>query len=132
MYTPSIANSHCIAHGYDMAFGLDQQRRAVDSGVWPVYRFDPRRIAAGEPPLVVDMPGGKIPVQDYMRNEARFRMVERIDPERFRDFARRSQLAAERRIATYKHLATLRLPKSLQAAVEAGIAANASAPKTEE
>jgi hypothetical protein len=57
------------------------------------------------------MPGGKIPVQEYMRNEARFRMVERMDPEAFRDFARRSQLAAERRIATYQHFATLRLPK---------------------
>ncbi|HEX7707326.1 MAG TPA: pyruvate:ferredoxin (flavodoxin) oxidoreductase [Thermoanaerobaculia bacterium] len=127
-----IAYSHCIAHGYDMAFGADQQKRAVDSGVWPVYRFDPRRIDAGEPPLVVDMPGGKIPVQDYMRNEARFRMVERMDPERFRDFARRSQLAAERRIATYQHLATLRLPKPLQAAVETAIAAQAAAPKSEE
>ncbi|MGZ5474398.1 MAG: pyruvate:ferredoxin (flavodoxin) oxidoreductase, partial [Thermoanaerobaculia bacterium] len=125
-----IAYSHCIAHGYDMAFGVDQQKRAVDSGVWPVYRFDPRRIDLGEPPLVVDMPGGKIPVQDYMRNEARFRMVERMDPERFRDFARRSQLAAERRIATYQHLATLRLPKPLQVAVETAIATNAA--QTEE
>jgi pyruvate-ferredoxin/flavodoxin oxidoreductase len=128
-----IGYSHCIAHGYDMAFGLDQQKRAVDSGVWPVYRFDPRRIDMGEPPLVVDMPGGKIPVQEYMRNEARFRMVERMDPERFRDFARRSQLAAERRIATYQHMATLRLPKPLQAAVAAASAApSAPAPKSEE
>jgi len=127
-----IAYSHCIAHGYDMAFGADQQKRAVDSGVWPVYRFDPRRIDAGEPPLVVDMPGGKIPVQDYMRNEARFRMVERMDPERFREFARRSQLSAERRIATYQHLATLRLPKPLEVAVETAIAANAAAVSSEE
>jgi pyruvate-ferredoxin/flavodoxin oxidoreductase len=125
-----IAYSHCIAHGYDMAFGLDQQKRAVDSGVWPVYRFDPRRIAAGEPPLVVDMPGGKIPVQDYMRNEARFRMVEKIDPARFRDFARRSQLAAERRIALYQHLATLKLPKPHEAAIE--LAAASAAQKTTE
>jgi pyruvate-ferredoxin/flavodoxin oxidoreductase len=121
-----IAYSHCIAHGYDMAFGADQQKRAVDSGVWPLYRFDPRRIDQGEPPLVVDMPGGKIPVQDYMRNEARFRMVERMDPDGFRDFARRSQLAAERRIATYQHLATLRLPKPAAAIVAPAIAATAT------
>ncbi len=127
-----IAYSHCIAHGYDMAFGLDQQKRAVDSGVWPVYRFDPRRIDMGEPPLVVDMPGGKIPVQDYMRNEARFRMVERMDPQRFRDFARRSQLAAERRMATYQHLATMRLPKPHEVAVETTIASNAAVTRTEE
>ncbi len=127
-----IAYSHCIAHGYDMAFGLDQQKRAVDSGVWPVYRFDPRRIDEGEPPLVVDMPGGKIPVQDYMRNEARFRMVERMDPERFRDFTRRSQLAAERRIATYQHLATLRLPKPLAAAVATAATTTTTTATTEE
>ena len=41
-----IAYSHCIAHGYDMAHGLEQQKLAVDSGVWPLYRFDPRRLAA--------------------------------------------------------------------------------------
>ena len=41
-----IAYSHCIAHGYDMAFGVDQQKRAAESGVWPLYRFDPRRTAA--------------------------------------------------------------------------------------
>jgi pyruvate-ferredoxin/flavodoxin oxidoreductase len=111
-----IAYSHCIAHGYDMQFGVDQQKRAVDSGIWPVYRFDPRRIAAGEPPLQIDMPGGKIPVQEYMRNETRFRMVERIDPERFRDFARRAQLGAERRVATYQHIAQLRLPVANPAA----------------
>ena len=124
-----IAYSHCIAHGYDMAFGVDQQKRAVDSGVWPLYRFDPRRIDQGEPPLVVDMPGGKIPVQEYMRNETRFRMVERMDPELFRDFAKRSQLAAERRIATYQHLATLRLPKPHEAAVAPAIAATATPAK---
>ncbi len=49
-----IAYSHCIAHGYDMAFGTEQQKLAVDSGVWPLYRFDPRRIEAGQPPLQLD------------------------------------------------------------------------------
>ena len=46
-----IAYSHCIAHGYDMAHGASQQKLAVDSGVWPLYRFDPRRLVKGEPPL---------------------------------------------------------------------------------
>ena len=46
-----IAYSHCIAHGYDMAYGAEQQKLAVDSGVWPLYRFDPRRPAQGQPPL---------------------------------------------------------------------------------
>ncbi len=51
-----IAFSHCIAHGYDLEKGLDQQKLAVDSGYWPLYRFDPRRTAQGENPLQLDSP----------------------------------------------------------------------------
>ncbi|RMF84723.1 MAG: pyruvate:ferredoxin (flavodoxin) oxidoreductase, partial [Nitrospirae bacterium] len=104
-----LAYSHCIAHGYDLAYGTQQQKRAVDSGVWPLYRFDPRRVAAGEPPLVLDAEGGKIPVAEFMRNETRFRMVERIDRDRFQRLARLAQEAAERRIRVYHHLANLQL-----------------------
>jgi pyruvate-ferredoxin/flavodoxin oxidoreductase len=106
-----IAYSHCIAHGYDMAFGADQQARAVNSGIWPLYRFDPRRAREGKAPLIVDAPGGKIPVQEYMKNETRFRMVEKADPERFRAFAVAAQRSAKRRMAIYEHLAKLRRPQ---------------------
>jgi pyruvate-ferredoxin/flavodoxin oxidoreductase len=78
--------------------------------VWPLYRFDPRRIAQGEAPLAIDMSGGKIPVQEYMKNETRFRMVEKIDPQRFQYFAVEAQKAAERRLAVYDHLSKLKLP----------------------
>lgn len=118
-----IAYSHCIAHGYDMMWGAEQQKKAVDSGVWPLYRYDPRRIDAGEAPLGVDAAGGKIPVQEYMKGETRFRMVEKIDPERFRTFARQAQLNAERRIATYQHIAQLKLPREAQIAALAAPAA---------
>ncbi|GMU34566.1 MAG: pyruvate:ferredoxin (flavodoxin) oxidoreductase [Planctomycetia bacterium] len=107
-----IAYSHCIAHGYDMQYGADQQKRAVDSGIWPLYRYDPRRAAAGEAPLIVDAPAGKIPVNEYMRNETRFRMVEKIDPVRFKWLAAEAQKAAQRRIAVYQHMAGLRVPGS--------------------
>jgi pyruvate-ferredoxin/flavodoxin oxidoreductase len=106
-----IAYSHCIAHGYDLAFGADQQKGAVQSGVWPLYRYDPRRVEEGQPPLVVDATGGKIPVQEYMKNETRFRMVEKVNPEGFRAFAKGAQHAAERRMAIYEHMSNLRLPK---------------------
>jgi pyruvate-ferredoxin/flavodoxin oxidoreductase len=109
-----IAYSHCIAHGYDMMWGAEQQKKAVDSGVWPVYRYDPRRIEAGEAPLVVDAVGGKIPAQEFMKGETRFRMVEKMDPQRFKLFARQAQLAAERRVATYQHIAQLKLPREAQ------------------
>jgi len=105
-----IAYSHCIAHGYDLAYGLDQQDRAVKSGIWSLYRWDPRRLEQGEPPLVVDAPGGKIPVEEYMKNETRFRVVEKVSPERFRRFAAQAQLGTDRRMALYEHLAKLKMP----------------------
>jgi pyruvate-ferredoxin/flavodoxin oxidoreductase len=105
-----IAYSHCIAHGYDMAQGAAQQKLAVDSGVWPLYRFDPNRIAKGEPPLNLDYGPPKARVADYMRNESRFRMVERADPARFKHFLDEAQAAAERRYAVYQQLAGMSVP----------------------
>jgi pyruvate-ferredoxin/flavodoxin oxidoreductase len=105
-----IAYSHCIAHGYDMAQGAAQQKLAVDSGVWPLYRFDPRRLVKGEPPLNLDYGPLKGRVADYMRNESRFRMIERADPARFKFFLRESQAAAERRYAVYKQMAGITVP----------------------
>jgi pyruvate-ferredoxin/flavodoxin oxidoreductase len=79
-----IAYSHCIAHGYDLAHGLDQQKLAVDSGHWSLYRYDPRRLAAGEKPLILDSGPAKARLADFMANETRFRVVERDDPQRFK------------------------------------------------
>jgi pyruvate-ferredoxin/flavodoxin oxidoreductase len=105
-----IAYSHCIAHGYDMAQGASQQKLAVDSGVWPLYRFDPRRLVKGEPPLNLDYGPPKARVADYMRNEARFRVIERSDPERFKHFLRESQAQAERRYSLYQQLSGIKAP----------------------
>jgi pyruvate-ferredoxin/flavodoxin oxidoreductase len=105
-----IAYSHCIAHGYDMANGAAQQKLAVDSGVWPLYRFDPRRLVKGEPPLHLDYNAPKTKVADYLRNEARFRMVERADPARYKAFVAESQAEAERRYAVYSQLAGITVP----------------------
>ena len=105
-----IAYSHCIAHGYDMAQGAAQQKLAVDSGVWPLYRFDPRRIDKGEPPLHLDYGPPKAKVADYMRNESRFRTVERADPARFKRFLVEAQEAARRRYAVYQQLAEIKVP----------------------
>ncbi|HEX9287728.1 MAG TPA: pyruvate:ferredoxin (flavodoxin) oxidoreductase [Thermoanaerobaculia bacterium] len=102
-----IAYSHCIAHGYDMADGTNQQKLAVDSGTWPLYRFDPRRIAAGEPPLQLDSPPPKIRIEEYMRNENRFRMLERQGEERWRKLVDAAQKEVERRSALYQRLAAL-------------------------
>jgi len=86
-----IAYSHCIAHGYDMAHGPEQQKLAVACGSWPLYRYDPRRAAAGDAPLVLDSPEPSGSLLAYMRNETRFRMVEQQDPARFAAMAEQSQ-----------------------------------------
>jgi len=112
-----IAYSHCIAHGFDLEFGCDQQKLAVESGIWPLYRFDPRRIEAGDPPLRIDSTGSGVPVLDYLRNEARFRMVEKRDPERFRRLARAAQHDVEQRVALYQQLSHLTLPRELAEAL---------------
>ncbi len=108
-----IAYSHCIAHGYDMANGVTQQKLAVDSGVWPLYRYDPRRTAKGEPPMRLDYGPPKGRVADYMRNESRFRVVERANPDRFRAFLREAHDAAQQRYSLYSQLSgiTVALPE---------------------
>ena len=106
-----IAYSHCIAHGYDLSHGLDQQKKAVESGIWPLYRYDPRRVAQGLPPLQLDSGPPTVKVRDYMAAEARFRMVERADPVRFQKLAVAAQAEMERRLKVYDHLAKLELAK---------------------
>jgi pyruvate-ferredoxin/flavodoxin oxidoreductase len=106
-----IAYSHCIAHGYDMSLGAEQQKLAVSSGVWPLYRFDPRRVAAGEPPLKLDSTAPRTSVQEYMRNETRFRMAEKIDPERFKALMAAAELQARQRFSVYQQLAGLTVPR---------------------
>jgi pyruvate-ferredoxin/flavodoxin oxidoreductase len=74
-----IAYAHCIAHGIDMKKGLTQQDLAVKSGMWPLYRFDPRRAEAGKSPLVLDSKAASIPLEDYMQGESRFRHLLKED-----------------------------------------------------
>ena len=110
-----IAYSHCIAHGYDMAHGCDQQKLAVDAGLWPLYRFDPRRVKEGLPPLLLESSRPKIPVMDFMKNEARFMMTDQSDHARFEELARRAQKASDRRWAVYEQLAAIKVPNGAPA-----------------
>jgi len=82
-----VAYSHCIEHGYDLRYGAEQQKRAVDSGYWPLVRFDPRRIAQGKPPLQLDSKAPKIPLEDYIRHERRYMMLLDTHPERAEELA---------------------------------------------
>jgi pyruvate-ferredoxin/flavodoxin oxidoreductase len=106
-----IAYSHCIAHGYDMAYGLDQQKLAVGSGIWPLYRFDPRRVEQGQPPLTLDSGAPTNSVADYQKGETRFRMVEKQDPARFKHLQEAARKGALQQVAVYQQLSALTVPK---------------------
>jgi pyruvate-ferredoxin/flavodoxin oxidoreductase len=105
-----IAYSHCIAHGYELEDGPAHQKLAVDCGIWPLYRFDPRRIEAGLPPLQLDAKPTKIDVIEYMRKETRFRMVEKAFPERFAQLAQDALDYTRCHARMYEQLAAL-VPK---------------------
>jgi pyruvate-ferredoxin/flavodoxin oxidoreductase len=102
-----IAYCPCIAHGYDLSQGAAHQKHAVESGYWPLYRFDPRRRALGLNPLQLDSkpPAGDIAA--YLRTEGRFRSIEQTNPEQFQTFAAEAQRQAETRYTLYQHLAAL-------------------------
>jgi pyruvate-ferredoxin/flavodoxin oxidoreductase len=105
-----IAYSHCIAHGFDLAQGCEQQRLAVESGYWPLFRFDPRRLAIGESPLKLDSAAPKFPIAQYVRNETRYRMVEQANPEHFKHLIEAAQREVTNRFAIYEQLAKLTVP----------------------
>ena len=106
-----LAYSHCIAHGIDMSQGMAQQKLAVDSGRWLLYRYDPRRQERGENPLQLDVKAAKRPLAEAMASENRFRMLGYSQPERARQLAAQAQLELDRRWAIYRALAAQpRLP----------------------
>jgi pyruvate-ferredoxin/flavodoxin oxidoreductase len=101
-----IAYSHCIAHGYDLAHGMDQQKAAVQSGYWPLVRFDPRRRAQGLNPLQIDSRAPSLPLQKYIYNETRYTMLAQADPEAARALLQLAQEDVNDRWRTYQHLAS--------------------------
>ncbi len=100
-----LAYSHCIAHGIDMAKGMEHQKAAVDSGRWLLYRYDPRRTERGENPLQLDTRGPRRPLAEAMAGENRFRMLSYSQPERARQLGRQAQVELDRRWAAYRALA---------------------------
>jgi pyruvate-ferredoxin/flavodoxin oxidoreductase len=106
-----IAYSHCIAHGYELSEGLEQQKLAVESGYWPIYRYDPRRRLQGENPLMMDCSAPKADIGRFMANETRFRVVQQQNPARYKDLLADAQKEAAYRFSTYEQMANLQMPK---------------------
>ena len=103
-----IAYSHCIAHGIalDQGVGARQQKLAVDSGQWLLYRFDPRRAERGENPLQLDSPAAKTRLQEYLLTENRFKMLTSGNPHAAENFFAQAQNDADRRWKFYQFLAS--------------------------
>lgn len=102
-----IAYSHCIAHGVDMKMGLNQQKLAVASGAWTLYRYDPRLAAAGKNPLQLDSKAPSIKVSEYAYNETRYRMLLQSDEERAEMLMTEAQEDADRRWSLIEQMAAM-------------------------
>src|SRR5664280_703822 len=100
-----IAFAHCIAHGYPLIDGLEHQKLAVETGYWPLYRYDPRRAERGENPLQLDSPAPKSELVKFTKTENRFRLIEKKNPERAHELDRLAQAEVHKRVAFYQKLA---------------------------
>ena len=100
-----IAYSHCIAHGIDMINGLRQQKLAVDSGHWPLYRYNPLLKEQGLNPLQLDSKKPSIPLKDYIYTEVRYKMLTHSNPEAAAKLLIQGQTFVDERWAMYENLA---------------------------
>ncbi len=102
-----IAYSHCIAHGINMRKGLDQQKLAVDSGYWPLYRYNPDMAAEGQNPLKLDSKAPSIDFQTYAYNETRYRMLTKSHPEAAKKLMKQAKQDVKEKWQLYSGMATL-------------------------
>ncbi len=100
-----IAYSHCIAHGIEMGLGMQQQKLAVDTGYWPLWRFDPRQEGPGEHPFQLDSRRPKMPLTAFTAREARFAMLARSRPQDAERLASAAQHDVDERWYVYEQLA---------------------------
>jgi len=115
-----LAYSHCIAHGYDLVHGLDQQKLAVQSGHWPLFRYNPEA-PAGQANFVLDSKAPSVPLEQYIYNETRYTMLRQSNPEEAKLLLAEGQQDVNDRWKRYEALAQT----STAAAAEAVVAAAA-------
>ncbi len=102
-----IAYSHCINHGIEMRKGMDQQRLAVQSGIWPLYRYNPELVKEGKNPLVLDSKDPTVSVEDYAYNETRYRMLLQSDETRAEELMKAAKEDVISRWELYKQMAAI-------------------------
>jgi pyruvate-ferredoxin/flavodoxin oxidoreductase len=104
-----IAYAHCIAHGYDLLYGLEQQKAAVQSGYWPLVRFNPELTRQGRNPLQLDSRPPSLPLEKYVYNETRYTMLARSDPEAAKRLLELAQEDVNSRWRQYENMAAMAL-----------------------
>ena len=102
-----IAYSHCIAHGYNLKYGMEQQKRAVESGHWTIFRYNPDLIKEGKNPLILDCKAPHAPIEEFMYNETRFKMVTKMNPKAAKEFLQKAQTQVQRSWKVYESLAAM-------------------------
>ena len=102
-----IAYSHCIAHGYDLVHGLDQQKLAVQTGHWPLFRYNPALIAEGKNPFVLDSKAPALPLEKYIYNETRYTMLVHSRPDDARRLLADAQADVMNRWRLYEQMASM-------------------------
>jgi pyruvate-ferredoxin/flavodoxin oxidoreductase len=104
-----VSYCHCIAHGYDMAHGLEQQKAAVLSGYWPLFRYNPDLVKEGKNPLQLDSKAPTLPLKDYAYNETRYTILARSKPEQARWLLEQAEEDVRTRWRLYEHWAAMQV-----------------------
>ncbi|HOQ33642.1 MAG TPA: thiamine pyrophosphate-dependent enzyme, partial [Candidatus Hydrogenedens sp.] len=102
-----IAYCHCIAHGYNLTMGLEQQKKAVATGHWQLVRFNPLLLNEGKNPLQLDSKGPSMPLQEYIYNETRYKMLSLSSPETAKMLLNEAQKDVRMRWKLYEYLASM-------------------------
>lgn len=100
-----IAYSHCIAHGINMVKGLEEQKLATTSGHWPLYRYNPNLRAEGKNPFQLDSKPATIPLEQYIYNEQRYKMLAQSNPEEAAKRLESAKAALKAKWETYEQMA---------------------------
>ena len=104
-----IAYSHCIAQGFNLADGLSHQKNAVETGSWPLYRYNPKNIKEGKAPLMLDSKAPSKPLSDYMSNETRFQIVNKQNPERYETLLNKAQENVKEKRSLLEHMSEFKV-----------------------
>ncbi|HLI89408.1 MAG TPA: pyruvate:ferredoxin (flavodoxin) oxidoreductase [Ktedonobacteraceae bacterium] len=106
-----IAYSHCIAHGIEMSQGLEQQKLAVQTGAWPLYRYNPALLEEGKNPFTLDAREPTLPLEQYLYNETRYRMLQQSDPARAEALLEQARQDVKRSLRLYHQIARYYAPE---------------------